>query len=215
MKPGDTVAPITVIIPSYMRRESLQNVIADLAKQTLKPKQIFIVDASPKEQQIVMSPKLNVHVLSFEGIPNVSAQRNVVLPKVVTPWILFLDDDVRFEADLLQKYLNAIRSVECDGVNGLVKLPKHEKYYSVKKTSDRLRNLRAENLQGSEQIVETYVVCTANFLCKTESVQAVGGFDEQLAGTIDDVDLALRLRNKGYKIVHHPLPKALAPLPLS
>jgi GT2 family glycosyltransferase len=208
----DYVAPITVIIPSFMRRESLLDVIGDLAKQSQKPNQVFVIDASPDECRIQQSEilgELNVTLLKYIGIPNASAQRNLAIAHVKTPWILFLDDDVRFDADLLETYIGLVDNLNVDGISGLIKLPKHEKYYAVKKYKDRLRNVHAENYQGYENIVETHVVCTANFLVRTIAVREIGGFDENISGTIDDVDLALRLRKRGYRIIHHPLPEVL------
>lgn len=208
----DQLAPITVIIPSYMRRESILNVIGDLEKQSLRPKKVFIIDASPASLQIKQTDipsGIDINFLKFEGAPNVSKQRNLAIREVKTPWILFLDDDVSFDTDLIDTYIKLVNSLEVDGISGLVKLPKFDKYYSVKKTSDRLSDVRAVNYQGADKIIETYVICTANFLVRTDAVRAVGGFDEQILGTIDDVDLALRLQKKGFKIIHHSLPEVL------
>ncbi len=212
MSAVNQLAPITVIIPSYMRKESLLNVISDLAKQSLKPKQVFIIDASPDNLQINkadVSAGINLNFLKFGFTPNASKQRNLAIREVRTPWILFLDDDVSFDADLIEIYTRLAESLGVDGISGLVKLPKYEKYYSVKKTGDRLRNVRGVNYQGADKIIDTHVICTANFFVRTEAVKAVGGFDEQILGTIDDVDFALRLRKKGFRIIHHPLPEVL------
>ena len=212
MSSDQLFAPITVIIPSFMRRESLLDTIEDLAHQTLKPEKVFVIDASPNEMRIQQSEilfDLNLHLLKYEETPNVSAQRNLAIAQVTTPWILFLDDDGRFESALLETYMQLIKKMDIDGISGLVKLPKYRKYYAVKKYRDKLRNVKAENYQGDENIVETYVICTANFLVRTAAVREIGGFDENIMGIIDDVDLALRLRERKYKIIHHPLPEVL------
>jgi len=47
--------------------------------------------------------------------------------------------------------------------------------------------------------------CTAACLCvKAESFDEVGGFDETLAVSFNDVDLCLKLREKGRYIVFNP-----------
>ncbi len=209
---AQTFAPCTVIIPSYRRPESLVKELIDLSAQTLKPEKVIIVDSSPED--LLLDRKdfpscIAITYLTYQGIPNVSRQRNIALRKVQTPWILFLDDDVKFEPDLIEKYFAIIEMLPYDGINGLIKLPKYEKYYSVKPNTQRLRRFGGINYQGSDQIIETYVICTANFLARTEAVLKVGGFDEQITGTIDDVDLGLRMKANGYHIIHHPEPGVL------
>lgn len=204
--------PFTVIIPSYRRQESLLHVLSDLCLQTVKPEKVIIVDASPSEMRLTES-KIILDVpltyIPFEYAPNASRQRNIALHKVETPWVLFLDDDVRFSNCLIEKYCEVLTTENIDGVNGLVKLPHYEKYYHVKQSKARIYQCGGVNYQGANVIVESHIICTANFLARTEAVLNAGGFDEQLTGTIDDVDLGIRLKLKGYKVFHHPEPELL------
>ena len=205
-------APVSVIIPTYNRKEALRDVINDLAQQTYRPEITYIIDASEQHLRTKINNiphDLSIKLISYENEPNVSKQRNLALKEVRTPWILFLDDDVRFSEDLVHTYMTIADSLKVDAINGLIKLRKYDKYYTIPASKDRLHSVGAENLQGSEKICETHVICTANFFARTQSIKNIGGFDEQLFGTIDDVDLGIRLQENGYRIIHHPQPEVL------
>lgn len=196
---------VTVIIPTFLRTENLKHTLRCLENQERLPQQVIVVDTSPPEQRLHPTEyRFPLEYLFSPQPPNASRQRNEALRRVTTDWVLFLDDDVDFNAHLIQTYEKITSTQTVEGVSGLVKLHGREKYYAVKKHPARLYQTGGENHQGSNQIVETHVICTANFLAKTSAVLAAGGFDEQLSGTIDDVDLALRMKAQGAKIIHHP-----------
>ncbi|WP_159947768.1 glycosyltransferase family 2 protein [Polaribacter septentrionalilitoris] len=113
-KVNKTDFKVDVLIPTLGRKEHLYNVLKDLAKQTLLPEKVIIV-----EQNGVENSTSNLDYLSSDWpfkidhtfVHQLGAcnARNLALKKVTGNWVFFADDDVRFEGDLLEKafaYIN-------------------------------------------------------------------------------------------------------------
>lgn len=132
---------IDVLIPTMGRKEHLYNVLKDLAIQTVLPKNIIII-----EQNAKLSPKSDLDYLknqiwpfniihSFAQNTGVCKARNIGLKAIESDWCFFADDDIRFDADLIE---NAFSTIETLGVNALnlLCLQPHEKqsYFYVNQT---------------------------------------------------------------------------------
>ena len=95
---GKNLNKVSVVIPSFRRRKNLLRVFDNIVRQTHQPIEVFVVDASPTEDQLTKIELarypswLRYEVANQQG--NVSRQRNQVLPKCTGEIVLFLDDDV-------------------------------------------------------------------------------------------------------------------------
>jgi GT2 family glycosyltransferase len=205
---------VSVVIATYRRRRALLNLLDDLTRQTHQPQEVFVIDASPGEDQLTQEDlsRYPAWLCYSAGHPqgNVSRQRNSVLHKCAGEIILFLDDDVEFGPDLIANYLDAFHETGADGISGIVLLPNE----NLSKSPKHVKAIPVEypgspNYQAVDAVLETHVICTASFAVSRSSLLEVGGFDEQLGGLLDDVDLGIRLKKKGFRILHHNRPQLL------
>jgi GT2 family glycosyltransferase len=51
--------------------------------------------------------------------------------------------------------------------------------------------------------------CERDFSSARSALLKVGGFDEQIYGSLDDVDLGIRMREAGFRVIHHNKPQVL------
>jgi GT2 family glycosyltransferase len=207
-------ARVSVVVATYRRRNQLLKVLDHLVSQTHQPEEVFVVDASPAaerlaEKELSRYPKWLHYVVVLEH-GNVSRQRNEALKRCVGDIVLFLDDDVEFESDLIAKYLDAFRETRADGISGVVLLP-DEKLSNVPKLLNPvpIEYPGAPNHQAFDGILDTHVICTASFAASRSALREAGGFDEQLHGILDDVDLGIRMKEKGFRVIHHNKPQVL------
>ncbi len=205
---------VSVIIPSYRRREHLVKVLDQLVMQTRQPLEVFVVDASPEVEQLTDSQVSNypnwLVYQRYAGAGNASRQRNEALRRCTGDLVLFLDDDVVFSGDLIDKYVAAFLETGADAINGVVLVPGEQLSQKPKLLNPiPIQNPGAANFQAYDGIVETHVICSASFAATRTALASVGGFDEQLYGTRDDVDLALRLVKQGFRVLHHNGPQLL------
>jgi len=205
---------VSVVIATYRRKNQLRKVLDDLVLQTHQPKEVFVVDASPAAERLTEAevcgyPKWLHYLVAVEH-GNVSRQRNEALKRCIGDIVLFLDDDVEFDPDLIANYLDAFQETRADGISGVVLLP-DEKLSNAPKLLNPIpiEYPGAPNHQAFDGILDTHVICTASFAASRGALDAAGGFDEQLHGILDDVDLGIRMKEKGFRVIHHNRPQVL------
>lgn len=200
----------SVIIPTYCRKKLLKDVVACLEIQTVLPLETFIIDSSPHNDQLdreeVNQLPSWVHYELCENIKNIPWKKNLAIPQCKGDIILFLDDDVIFEENMIEDYLRCYAETNADGISGLVLLPEEEKSSKPVPNNEGWLWDAGPNVRNLDKIVDSKVICTANFSIKREVLLSIGGFDEQIRGTWDDTELGYRLFDSGYKIIHHPKP---------
>lgn len=107
--------PISAIIPTGNRSRRLQKMLASLAAQSMHPFEIIVVDASKsnrtKEVCAKAIPGLQARVGWLAAkVHGAAAQRNQGVALATQPFILFLDDDIVFEPECIQRLWHAMRS---------------------------------------------------------------------------------------------------------
>lgn len=205
---------VSVIIPTYRRKKLLKDVVACLEIQTVLPLETFIIDSSPHNDQLdreeVNQLPSWVNYETCENIKNIPWKKNLAIPKCKGDIILFLDDDVLFNETLIEDYLKCYIETNVDGISGLVLLPEEEKSSKpVPNNEVRWLSDAGPNVRNLDKIVNTKVICTANFSINRKVLLSVGGFDEQIRGTWDDTELGYRLAVANYNIIHHPKPEVV------
>ena len=105
---------ISVVIPTRNRYQKLIKTINYLSKNSFFFREIIIVDSSDKKAKDVKRLKnkyKNLKIKIFQSKPSISLQRNIGLNKVRknTNYVMFLDDDVKFEKKslkIMRNFLN-------------------------------------------------------------------------------------------------------------
>lgn len=200
---------ISVLIPTYNRKGWLLKTLACIARQTYHNFETIVVDASQPEDQLSdadllpYSFKIQYHRYGIAG--NVSKQRNMALRVAKGDILLFLDDDVSFDEYMFEKYHTLLETGTYEAISGLVETTKYPKGSApIWYKGNPFQDMRANNYQPCSFLVETYIICTANFALMRRVYEKVGGFDELLYGSFDDVDYGLKLMKHGIKVFHVP-----------
>ena len=102
---------ISVVIPSYNRRDFLKRSIDSAINQTKKPLEIIVVDDGSTDGTETMI-KSDYDFVKFIKQKNkgVSAARNIGIKVSIGEWICFLDSDDEWKKDKLEKQINAMKS---------------------------------------------------------------------------------------------------------
>jgi GT2 family glycosyltransferase len=124
---------LDVLIPTYQRPGALAVTLAGLAAQSLARFRVVVSDQTESDPPAIEAPEVAgaVGVLRLTGrevelhrhLPRrgMAEHRDWLLDQARAPWVLFLDDDVVCEGDLLSRLLRAIRRAGCGFVgSGLV-----------------------------------------------------------------------------------------------
>ena len=102
---------ISVVIPSYNRKDFLKRSIDSAINQTKKPFEIIVVDDGSTDGTETMI-KSDYDFVKFIKQKNkgVSAARNIGIKVSIGEWICFLDSDDEWKKDKLEKQINAMKS---------------------------------------------------------------------------------------------------------
>ncbi len=97
---------VSVIIPTFNRRERVQNAIASVLNQTRKPDEVIVVDDGSTDGTFnAISQKFPQVQLIFQENRGVSAARNAGIRTAKGEWLAFLDSDDEWQPEKLEKHL--------------------------------------------------------------------------------------------------------------
>ena len=201
---------VSVIVPTYNRRELVCALADNLRHQTYPNFETIVVDQSDAEGQPPDSSTAGVRWLSVKRA-NRSLAKNVGLREAKGDILLFCDDDIVPEHTMIETHVRAHADPSVGGV-------------SCRVTEDGLTPLTTNNIcrvtpygrmidrfqSNTECFVETLV--GGNMSVKREVLTEAGYFDSIFAGTsiFEEQDLSERIRSLGFAIlftnrssVHH------------
>jgi len=187
----------SIVIPS-IGRPSLHTLLGQLARTSgPPPESVVIVDdrrfdpldtTAPAELELKSLPwPLRVVRTGGRGP---AAARNAGWRATRTPWVAFLDDDVEVPPDWAARLIDDIAVVgpTVGGVQSLLRVPL---------PADRRPTDWERNTAG----LEDAAWITADMAYRRAALAAVGGFDERFPRAYrEDADLALRLRQAGWRL---------------
>ena len=185
---------ISVLIPTLDRYSYLTVVIDQLAHQTLPPLEIIVIDQTAKarrKRQMVeglVDPSGPRLIYLERDVPGQSSARNAGLERASGDYVMFLDDDVDIESDLLERHADNLRKLGADASCGTTlevgagDLPRD---FQRRRASD--------------------VFPTCNALLKRQALVGSGLFDLAFDhGARADADLGTRLYLSGHLMVLDP-----------
>lgn len=142
--------PISAVVPTLNRSGPLSRMLTSLAQQSAQPAEMVIVDASPDRQteQLFAEPipGLETEIVYRRAKGTGAAlQRNEALAHASHDYVLFLDDDIVFEADCLARMWRALKGDDrIGGVNATIVNQRYTTPGKVSRTLFRLLHGRAE-----------------------------------------------------------------------
>ncbi|MDE1549561.1 glycosyltransferase [Jeotgalibaca caeni] len=198
-----SVPSISIIIPARNEEKVLPKLLASIEKQTVRPKEVLVVDDDSEDGTQEIARQYGVSVLknSQEAGGKASACWDGA-EKATGEWLLFLDADTYFEAeDSLERLA---RKFEASGGTGIVSAqPYHETDHLHEQLSFVFNVVIMAGLNAFSILGDTLRTGGAfgpSIMCTKEEYVKVKGHQGMEAGILDDVALAKRFQEKGYPI---------------
>jgi len=210
---------ISVVIPTFNRRETLEKTLPLLAQQTLPQDQyeLLLCDSGSIDGTAELLAELAIpnlrHIRPAENRGR-SGARNAGIRAAEGEFVLFTDADIIPSANLLEEHLRLHRSRPHCAVVGLeVQVNTFEEYEQVRDNPyDKGRHLHGRN----DKEMSWLFFLTGNASAPRQALLDVGLFDENF--TVyghEDLELGYRLQKAGYPILYnaqavnyhwHPIP---------
>jgi GT2 family glycosyltransferase len=199
---------VSVVICTLNREESLLHVLGLLKEQTVRPIETLVVDQStrptPRFQAYLQGEGQDIRHLTLSP-PSTTAARNLAIREVKGEIVLFLDDDVLFQPDLIARHLENYRDLAIGAVNGRVLYDGAEK--NDEPWAARLTRTGAYRRNfTTNQRCEVPTLYGCNMSIRSRVLREVGDFDLHYWGNFlwEEVDYALKVRRQGHRIQYEP-----------
>ncbi len=204
--PG-TGAKASLVIPTYNREELLVDSLRDALDSDYPNLEIIVVDQTPRHK-----PETEAFLKSVEGRvvwirareTGLPKARNAGLRKATGDYIIFTDDDVRFERDFVSRHVRELED-GADVVQGRIIEGAGNPSESPQWMSFWIR-VSGSNDCPRRGDINTLTGC--NFSLKRSVYEKIGGFDERLLNPslLEDGDWAIRAHKAGFRLRYSPLP---------
>jgi GT2 family glycosyltransferase len=213
---ASTTVNVSVILPTYNREECLRNTLTDLVQQNPAPREIIVIDQS--EQHAPATSALLSELSSREVIryyrqpePNLQRARNLGIMVARGEVLLFVDDDVRMEPDLVNAHWrNYAADPDLAAVCGFYVRPGEPYLDDLPARCKRQPTGWIYTPHSLTRRIECYSLPGCNGSVRREIAIQLGGFDENYTYTyLDDVDFSCRLKQLGVKAIHDPNAKLI------
>lgn len=112
---------ISAVIPTRNRENLAVDTVFRLLNQSYKPKDIIVVDSS-NEPSIILAKIKGINYIHTQ-IKSAAKQRNIaleIIPSICTH-VIFVDDDIVFSNNYIEKLLDTMIKLKCIGVSGITK----------------------------------------------------------------------------------------------
>jgi GT2 family glycosyltransferase len=211
---------VSVIIPTKERKEILQRCIESLTKRTdYDPLEVILVDTGSESPEIAeyyrtLEDEAGVIVEHVDGEFNFGRSCNRGAARASGSLLLFLNNDTEaLNRDWMSRMVQWFELDDIGAVGAKLLYPDGRiQHAGVIVGMGGLAShvfMQAEegtgSIYGSTEWYRNYSAVTAACLMVRRQVfQAVGGFDEGFAVNYSDVDLCLRIRELGKRIVYTP-----------
>jgi N-acetylglucosaminyl-diphospho-decaprenol L-rhamnosyltransferase len=202
---------VAVVIGSYRSDAVLAECLGSLARQTLPPADILVVDSSPGRSCIDAAESLGARALP---VPNrgLGFQYNRGAEAVSAPYVLVANADVAFAPDCLE-----LLSAALDADDSLFAAdPRQDDWDGRRLVHARSTLSRGPLLRGllpgfrldlrapASAVVPTVTANAGAMLVRRHRLAELGGFDERMFLDFEDLDLCWRAWLRGWGSVHVP-----------
>ena len=186
---------ITIIIPCKNEENYIPYLLAHLRNQMVGSTRIIIADCSTDNtREVIQATKGNLNVEIIEGGP-VSIAKNNGAKLVTTPYILFIDADVRFfKSTVIRDAVRLIESKNLDLIGLNIKCYDKDIRAKIGFTAFNVIN-------HTLKFFSPFAV-GAFMLTRRDRFEEFGGFPENLS-TSEDYFLSKKYSPKKFKIIRH------------
>lgn len=207
---GSNSLYISVIVATYRREKILCDTLQLLTHQSYPSFELIVVDQTHEHlpetdkclRTLSRSGLIRYYRLETASLPNA---RNFGVSKAQGEIILFVDDDVIPDSELIYSHVKEYANQDVGGVAGrrtlLEKGEPLQPIGIVLSNSDSITNFSSIIRQESVQWASG---CNMSF--RKKIIAETGGFEKNFLGSAayEEIDFCFRLRRRGYRIVFSP-----------
>ena len=206
LKPRNSIefdrAKVSIIIPTYNRRDLLDTCIQSIHFQSYKNWEIIIVDDNSNDgtSPIIKKKYPDIRLLKNKVNKGPSFAKNWGALNAIGEYLLFLDSDSELiKPDSMRVMFNILKNKEIGTVGGEM-----NSVYPDIVFGQRFKNVQNGTLayvlaDKHSEPKECDFVPTSNCMIRRRVFYELGGFDPYFIYPGEDIDFGYRLTKRGYK----------------
>jgi glycosyltransferase involved in cell wall biosynthesis len=200
---------VSFIIPTMLRQDFTLNLLDDLKNQTFLPSEVIIVDATPeaKRDENLYNPahypfKL---IVKWQQTKGSCRARNEAIELCTGDYIIFGDDDIRFENDYIENHIRFLQTNKANASIGIDIAADHQKQ-DLNDLKQKLQNYGNNRYYAG--ITDTFN--NANSCVSKKYVDLLIGNDINFDGGYgEDNDFGFSLAKSGLVVIKNPFAATL------
>ncbi len=204
-------AQVAVVIATYNRPDHVRECLEHLARQTVQPAHVVVVDASPDDRtrHVVADYSWVEYRRNDLGRGHTASSRAIGIRDLDADVVAFLDDDAYAEPTWLAEILAPYRDLDVAAVGGrALNGQPDEADIGLGEIGLLLPDGTLTGWFAADPDHEVAVdhMLGANMSVRLDVVRALGGIRDFYPGTClrEETDIALRMRRAGFSIVYTP-----------
>jgi GT2 family glycosyltransferase len=199
---------IDIIIPNWNGARMLADCLRSLSAQTFSGFRITVVDNGSEDGSVPLVEKdfPDVKILGFSENRGFSVAVNRGICDATAPWLLLLNNDMEVAPDCLENLRKSIETYQDYQFFSLKMLNFHQRELLDGAGDMVLKGGVGYKLGTMEKDSEyystdrdTFGACAGAGLYKKELFEKIGLFDPDFFAYLEDVDLNMRARRRGFK----------------
>ena len=206
-------AKVTALLVVHNEPVNALRALEAINSQTIKPDRIVVVDSSTEKaqlpiQSISVSPKTKLGAIVRAGLEGVSVDPD--------QWFWLVHDDSEPHATALAQLISATENSDTVVQVGPLQLSSERPReisqlgLTISRFGELINPIKGQRDQAQhDHVNDVLAVSTSGMLVRIDAYQLVGGLDDRAATLAADVDLSIRFRRHGFRVVTAPRAKVL------
>lgn len=213
---------LSIIIVGWNTKQLLQECLESIYKNTTSISyEIIVVDNASSDGSVEMVRNIFKNVILIENKDNLGFAKanNIAFPFAVGRYVLLLNTDTLVlpnALDLAVDFLNENEDVggltpKIFNSDGTVQHPGYIKEPSLGTeifdafNVEKLLGIKRPDIRAAEEsIFEVAHACGCSLFIKKEVLDNIGYLDDRMIFSFEDVDICMRIRRSGWRILYFP-----------
>jgi GT2 family glycosyltransferase len=216
---------VSILIPNCEQKETLARCLNAIREKTSYPRyEVLVVENNSRSREILdyyrsIQGKDHVRVIRRKGPFNFAALNNYAAAKARGQFLVFMNNDIELlTKNWLKEMLSVASRTEVGAVGARLFYPDGKiQSAGIALGIGGIAGSLFTGMNGSfggymhraETMQDLSAVTGALMMVRRDAFDEAGGFTEELAVAFNDVDLCLKLRERGLLIVYDPFVRAV------
>lgn len=189
---------ISLYIPCYNASKTIGACLEHLLNQTVKPTEILVVDDGSTDNTVEIAKKYPVRIIRHTKNLGLAMARNTGVQNAKYEFVASIDADCLATSTWLEELIKGFKQKEIVGICGKLL----EKYNLT--IANRWRASHMKQHWGEEPILNPRFLFGSNTIFRKSALVAVGLYNPTYTTNYEDVDISIRLKNKGFQLFYQP-----------